>query len=401
MSKTEYFHRLNQALKNHKRAIPSLILDLDILDQNIGALRQSINPKTSLRIVVKSLPSKGLVEYVMHHAGTNKLMVFHQPFLSDLSSSCDDQVDILLGKPMPINTAKYYFNTLPESQNQFDPYQQVQWLVDTKQRIEEYTALAISLRKRLKLNVEIDVGLHRGGFHETESLSEALAHINDHRQHIEFAGFMGYDPHVVKIPTIVRSQRKSIHLVNTFYQECQDIVRNQYPALWNDDLCFNGAGSPTLELHEDDSTPLNDISAGSCLVKPTTFDIATLDKYKPACFIATPILKKYENTKIAGLESLSSLMSTIKSAYKQSFFLYGGYWKADYHHPDGLESNSIFGESTNQTMVNAPASVDLDVDDFVFLRPRQSEFVMLQFGNILTYRGGEIVGEFKLLDNSM
>ena len=37
------------------------------------------------------------------------------------------------------------------------------------------------------------------------------------------------------------------------------------------------------------------------------------------------------------------------------------------------------------------ASVDLQVDDWIFLRPTQSEFVFLQFGDIAVYDRGRIV----------
>jgi D-serine deaminase-like pyridoxal phosphate-dependent protein len=44
-------------------------------------------------------------------------------------------------------------------------------------------------------------------------------------------------------------------------------------------------------------------------------------------------------------------------------------------------------------VINASNLVNLKVDDFVFLRPHQSEFVFLQFGDIRTIRSGEIGNE--------
>ncbi len=398
MTEVSYFQNLNLALRAHDRAIPSLVIDLDILDRNIAKLKQSLNPNTAFRIVVKSLPSKELIQYIMERTGTAKLMVFHQPFLTDLSSICDEQTDILMGKPMPVKTAAYYYHTLPTLTNGYNPYRQVQWLVDTLQRVKDYTDLAKRLQQKLRLNLEIDIGLHRGGFADLDAVREALVYISAHQEHIEFSGFMGYDPHVVKIPSVVQSQTKSLQIAHSYYDACQKLVQEEFSSLWHEGLCYNGAGSPTLDLHKS-QTPLNDISAGSCLLKPTSFDIPTLSQYEAACFIAAPILKKYQNTSISGLEKLKSVMSLIKPAFRQSFFLYGGYWKADYCYPEGLKSNPLFGESTNQTMVNAPKAVELDVDDFVFLRPRQSEFVLLQFGNILTYRAAQLSGEFSVLQH--
>ncbi|MDD9893526.1 MAG: DSD1 family PLP-dependent enzyme, partial [Gammaproteobacteria bacterium] len=74
----------------------------------------------------------------------------------------------------------------------------------------------------------------------------------------------------------------------------------------------------------------------------------------------------------------------------QTFFIYGGYWKAQPENPPGLKTNSMYGRSTNQEMLNGSAAVDLDVGDHVFLRPTQSEHVMLQFGDLLTARGGKL-----------
>ncbi|MGB0931944.1 MAG: hypothetical protein ACPGVB_14265 [Chitinophagales bacterium] len=106
-----YFSQLNQALQNHYRAIPSLIIDLDRLDKNIDTLKANLKPDADFRIVVKSLPSFDLLQYIMEKANTSKLMVFHQPFLTDLSKRLDSSTDILLGKPMPVKTANYYYKS--------------------------------------------------------------------------------------------------------------------------------------------------------------------------------------------------------------------------------------------------------------------------------------------------
>jgi D-serine deaminase-like pyridoxal phosphate-dependent protein len=393
-----YFNKLNLVLKKHHRAIPFLLIDLDLLDKNIETLKNACHPKINLRIAAKSLPSFELIRYIMDKLRTDNLMVFHQPFLTDLSARLNEKADVLLGKPMPIKTAAYYFANLPELQNGFDPYKQIQWLVDTEDRITQYANLADKLGEKLRLNLEIDVGLHRGGFTTIEELRIGLKIINNHRDKLTFSGFMGYDPHLVKIPNLLRSQQKSLETSKAFYDQCIATVKEEFFLLWNESLTFNGAGSPTVHLHKSTNTPLNDITASSCLVKPSTFDIDSLTAFEPATFIATPILKKFEGTTLPGLEKLKSILNYSPSN-RQSFFIYGGFWKAAYCYPKGLKQNSLFGASTNQTMLNAPPDVNLDVDDFVFLRPHQSEFVFLQFGNILTIRNHELEGEWTLLQN--
>lgn len=393
-----YFQQLNQLLKNYKRAIPCLLIDLDKLDKNIVNLTTNLNLNTAFRIVVKSLPSVELIQYIMDKSATKKLMVFHQPFLTDLVGRLDKEADVLLGKPMPIKTATYFYENLPKHELNFNPFQQIQWLVDTEARIVQYINLAKQLGQKLRLNLEIDVGLHRGGFADLDALKKALALMVKQEQYVEFSGLMGYDPHVVKLPSIIRSKEKALQLANDFYSACKNLIQQNFPTLWKDNLTFNGAGSPTINLHQKDS-PLNDISAGSGLVKPTDFDIPTLADYEPACFIATPVLKKFVGTTIPALEGVKGVLNTLDKNNRQSYFIYGGFWKADYCYPIGTKPNNLFGNSTNQTMLNTPPSTELEVDDFVFLRPHQSEFVFLHFGNILAVRNGQIVMEWQLLRN--
>lgn len=394
---SHYFEKLNWLLKNHHRAIPCLLIDLDKLDSNLERLKASIPNKAVSRIVVKSIPSFELIEYAMKALETTHLMLFHQPFLTDLSARLDEKADILLGKPFPLKAAEFYYAHLPNNPN-FNPYTQIQWLVDTPLRLQEYLDLAERLRQKLRLNLEINIGLNRGGFPDLEALKVALQFIQDNQDFIELSGLMGYDPHVaVELPKIARSQKKSLQMANDFYQKSKELIQQEFPDLWKENLTFNGAGSPTIKFHETNS-PLNDLSAGSCLVMPTSFDIPTLDSFEPACFIATPVLKRFEGTTLPRLEWAKSLLNVLSSSNRQSFFIYGGLWKADYCYPEGVKQNKLF-KSTNQNLVNAPQSVALEVDDFVFLRPTQSEFVFLQFGEILTFRGDTMEGSWSLLKN--
>ncbi|MCF2874851.1 MULTISPECIES: alanine racemase [unclassified Tenacibaculum] len=395
-----YFNNLNKELKNYQRAVPCLLVDLDILDKNITTLQSNLRSDAELRIVVKSLPSLDLIKYVLQKTNTHKLMVFHQPFLTHLSSELDHQKDILLGKPMPIKTAHFFYQNLPQHHHGFNPFTQIQWLVDTKKRIQEYINLAKQLQQKIRLNIEIDVGLHRGGFNSIDSLKEGLELIKEHQDYVEFSGFMGYDPHVVKLPKIILSEKKALQKANTFYEQCKQLVEQKFSSLWKEDLTFNGAGSPTLNLHKTKKSPINDIAIGSCLVKPSTFDIPSLKDFTAAAFIATPVLKKFKNTTIPGIEKYKWFLNILNSINKQSYFIYGGYWKADYYYPEGIKENNLFGKSTNQTMINAPIKTALNVDDFVFLKPQQSEFVFLQFGEILPIKNGKILTPWYLLKNN-
>ncbi len=389
-----YFQALNEELKGYKNAVPRLLIDLDALDENIGVLQHSLKAGVDFRLVVKSLPSPQLIQYLQQKLPTERLMVFHQPFLTQLLSLLGKEADVLLGKPMPVQTLQYFYETIPTETAAFDPFAQIQWLVDTQDRLEQYLALAKTKGWKLKVNLEIDVGLHRGGFADLTSFESALALLAQNQDTLTLSGLMGYDPHIVKLPKVLRSKEKAFELMCSAYQSYIKILKDKFPSLWNDKLTLNGAGSPTIALHQSPRSPLNDWSAGSCLVKPSSFDIPSLKTYCPASYIATPVLKKLEGTTIPAIERYKSVLNALDANNKNSYFIYGGYWKADYHYPFGLKENKLFGASTNQSMVNAPEESDLAVDDFVFLRPKQSEFVFLQFGKILAVRNRKIIEEW-------
>ncbi|MGH8518169.1 MAG: DSD1 family PLP-dependent enzyme, partial [Panacagrimonas sp.] len=131
-----YFGALNQELKKNGPMRPCLLIDLDRLDHNIDRVVASVSQRAGrhYRIVEKSLPSPGLIEYVMRRAASRRLMSFHQPFLNQDAVRFPD-ADILLGKPLPVRSAERFYREL---KGPFDAARQLQWLVDTPERIAQY-----------------------------------------------------------------------------------------------------------------------------------------------------------------------------------------------------------------------------------------------------------------------
>ena len=389
-----YFNQLNQSLKNHGAYIPGMLVDLDILDENIQQLQQLIPDSIDYRIVTKSLPSPKLLGYIMDKAGSNKLMVFHQPFLSQIANDYPD-ADILLGKPMPVKAAARFYQQL-SANSQFDSTTQLQWSIDSKERLTQYLQLAQTQDLQLQINLELDVGLHRGGLQSVEELDQLLAIIDDNPAQLKFSGFMGYDAHVVKLPGILKSAEQAFSDSQAVYQRFIGRLYDLAPNLKQQQLCFNGAGSPTLGHHKN-QTVINEVSAGSCLVKPIDFDIASLAQFKPAAFIAAPVLKKMAGTQLPAAEFAKDVFPLWDANMAQTFFIYGGQWLAKYESPEGLQDNGLYGSSSNQDIVNGSSHVDLAVDDHVFLRPTQSEAVFLQFGDITAIRKGQLLASWPIL----
>lgn len=385
---TPYFSAINQNLRQSGPGRALMLVDHDRLMQNAAKVKASVAPGKALRIVAKSLPSLPMLKELMAALDTKRLMVFHQTHINIIANAVPDS-DLLLGKPMPVNAAVNFYRSFDEAATAFDTGKQLQWLIDTQARLQEYLALAKQLGKKLRINIEIDVGLHRGGVPDVATLKPMLALIKANPEHLEFAGFMGYDAHVGKIPSILESREESFAKASAIYRDMQNTLYEVMPEAREQKLTFNGAGSPTFRLHREDS-PLNEVAAGSCMVKPTDFDLEILQDLEPACFIATPVLKVLEGTTIPGVEGLRGILSAWDRNQQQTYFIYGGLWLAKYESPKGLQDNSLYGKSSNQAIVNGSHQVPLKVDDQIFLRPTQSERVLLDFGDIAVIKKGGI-----------
>jgi D-serine deaminase-like pyridoxal phosphate-dependent protein len=330
-----------------------------------------------------------LVDYIATRAGTNSGMVFHRPFIQEMAR-LRPQSDLLLGKPMPVAAVTTFYD---RHQGQFDPSRQLQWLVDSPARLAQYLELAQGRRLRLRVNLEIDVGLHRGGFADQAALAGALATIAAHPEQLDFSGFMGYDAHIMGLPGLLASGE--IPKVKTRYAAFVDTLRRQFPQLAQGPLTFNGAGSPTFRNYETDS-PLNDISVGTALLKPSHYDLPILDDFEPSAFIATPVIKRGASMGVPTLEWLRGPLGLWDRNTADMLFTYGGNWLAEPVSPAGVQRAGIYA-SSNQEGYYAARDVQLAVDDFFFLRPTQSEAVLLQFGDLVGVRGGRIEQRWPVL----
>lgn len=384
---TPYFQTINDALKTQGPGRPLMLVDRQRLTANCRTLMAMIPQHCQYRIVAKSLPSVPLIREVMTHTGSHRVMVFHQPFMNALADA-EPQSDMLLGKPMPIQAAAQFYQELGHG-HPFDPDTRLQWLIDSSDRLDQYLALARQLGRRLRINVEIDVGLHRGGLTDPTQLDTLLATIEANTSHLQFSGFMGYDAHVGKLPAFIQSAEEGHQESEQIYQRYIDRLYQLAPRYQEETLCFNGAGSPTLGLY-DDTTPVNELSAGSCLVKATDFDLPLLTDFQPAVFIAAPVIKAMDGLDLPGPVPLGDAWQRWDPNRRRTYFLYGGDWKAEPASPAGIQTNAVYGMSTNQMMVNGSADTALVVDDQIFFRPTQSEFVLLQFGDLAVWDNSAI-----------
>ena len=380
----KYFVRVQKALKRAGLAEPVLVVDRQRLDANISHLKTMLPNDMRFRIVAKSLPCGPLLAHIATRADTNRLMTFNAAMalqMLDLMPKADQ----LMGKPLPVAAVRALFDKTP-LRKRATAARQIQFLVDSPKRFLEMRKLARRQKHRLRVNLEIDVGLHRGGMEPGTALGnvlEALATTPD----LELTGFMGYEPHLSKIPKLAGWRNRARKGATEIYEAARAQLAAYYSADEITKMTFNMAGSPTFGLYKS-TTHATEISAGSALVKPSDFDLPILKAFQPAAFIATPALKVTRGIRLPAIEYANNSLGKPKAG--TTIFIHGGYWMAQPVFPGGLKNSTLFGRSSNQEMLMGPARTDLAVDDFVFLRPTQSEAVFLQFPNIAVFDGRRI-----------
>jgi D-serine deaminase-like pyridoxal phosphate-dependent protein len=377
-----YFARLSEALGDAEIHQPSLILDLDRLDENIAIIKSKLAPALRLRIVDKSLPSPPLLARIAEAFETNLFMTFHLP----ISAAVLDEfrtADLLLGKPMPVGG-------LRRALLDRDPAEtaRIVWLVDTDERLAAYGAVAEALGVDIRFCFEVDVGLHRGGYPNPDALTKALQTLAAHpRLHCQ--GVMAYEAHINHVPRWLGGPAKALAKTRELFARFVDRLGAEQRSI------LNVGGSSTALLY-DGAVGANEISLGSAFVLPSDFDVPSLAELKPAIFIATPILKVV-NAMAPGLDGSSWILQKLGLFPKRGCFLYGGKWMGVPVYPPGMKPNAILGVSTNQQFMTLLDDAAVEPDDFAFLRPTQSEFVLQLFGPIAVFSQDRIVDRWPVI----
>ncbi len=373
----DYFQELQNSLKAQGNGQPQLILDVSTLEQNIEWLRHKFPLHLKPRLVVKSLANSTLLKRIATAFKTQAFMVFHLPHAAFLLNSYK-KADLLMGKPVPIQGLKHFVE-----HRHIDHLSQVQWLIDSSQRLKQYLGYAQEHNLQLRINLEIDIGLHRGGIADMEHFMHCLAIIKSNAQYLSLSGLMGYDAHVAKLPSKIFPPIQSYQKSQQCYLRFIELMCQALPELDPTQLCLNGAGSGTLHHHFIQSV-CNDVSFGSMLLKPTDFDIEGLEPMQPALWIAAPVLKVLDHFRLPGLDGLRWLQPR-----RKAICIYGGYWRGKCIYPLGVRPHLLYGRSSNQEVLQVPLNCQLQIDDYVFFRPAQSESILPQFASLYAYEQGQ------------
>jgi len=336
-------------------------------------------------------------------------MVFQPFFLSDLIQKFGNSSDYLLGNPFTSKSFSTIVTNL--KQQNADGLFQVQWLIDTKERLQQYLQIAQTEEMKIRVNLEIDIGLHRGGATSKSELLDMMDIIAQNTNNLIFSGFMGYDGHVAFTPwgTFEGKKKAMKNALNSCVSEYQKFVeygKGAYPTWFNSSMDYptlNGAGSNTVTMYKEISNdPMNDFAIGSGFLKPGDFDVWTLTDFTPAMYYFGPIVKVVDFPIPFMPLFLWNFLKGWNPNYKQSFFLSGVDLAGNVESP-GIVTDYITSEHPGavgainllptQSLYHASTSVTINVDDFVFFRPLESD-AMIAFDSIYLIRNGTVTGHW-------
>lgn len=391
-----YFMGLAQALQQAGIAQPTLVLDRRRLQHNLSAIAAHRASGLPLRAVLKSLPSLPLMDQALRAWGSDRVMAFNQAQLEQWLLA-RPRTRVLLGKPLPVAAAAAALARLPA-----EAAAAVEWLVDTPQRLAQYQRLAAqhpayTAAAPMQINLEIDVGLHRGGFEpgQDDALAAALQALQAPAASARWSGFMGYDAHVAALPDLPGMRAHARTEATRRYRWAWELAlaagqASGAAAPARESLTLNTAGSLTFRDHDGHGLP-NEVALGSAALLPSDFERPQLADLQAAAFIATPVLKVWPEFRLPeGAGWLSQLARAWDPNQAQALAIHGGHWLADPVSPPGVMASGLFGHSSNQQVMvaSARAAQALSADSWVFLRPRQSEALLLQFGDLAVYDEG-------------
>jgi D-serine deaminase-like pyridoxal phosphate-dependent protein len=372
------FAAWNAELRLKEPGRDTVLVDLDAVDHNIAVVRATLGPKFALRLVTKSLPSTGLIRHIMMVGGTNKLMTFSEGVLGEMLEDFGWDMDTLQGRPMPVEGAERLLRRYSAAAN-------VRWLVDTVDRAKEYAALAKRMHIHLRVAVEIDVGLRRGGAIDNADLLNILAVIDANKRFLTFAGFMGYDGHVFFGPAFGQDADAEFAAVHARYRAFVNAGAAAYPEMFSrKDLVFNSGGSNSYNRYTKDfvDTPVNDVAMGSGFVMPGNYatsqaNLQALGHY-PALHLATPVLKRIVPAELPFLQGYLPQLAQGDPNLEVSFFMLSGPGPSQVVYPPQLVWNPILSPGPfptcpqagdplgNQALMNGSHDLQLGVGDFIF-----------------------------------
>ena len=364
-----YFQAIRNAIGVGSQ--PRAFVDLDVFALNAKQVLSDSAGK-DLRLVSKSFSSIALLQKAMELGKTNKILLFGTEIASLLLTRLGSGFQGLYGHPIATSAIEQIISTQPQAAAQ------IIFLVDSTIQLGELIVLAEKYNTPLQIALDIDVGLHRGGFDEVGDIEKAADMIATNPTFLLFRGFLGYEGQVTVVPTTFLQELVFKSAMSTF-KEKVDVFFARQASLKVPGLLMSAGGSISAYMFNKFGIDyVNEISVGSAFTLPSNFDALASRGYQSALFFSSPVIRMRRG-KIPFLESLTYVLSWYNVNWKNMFCSMDGKIYNNPISPAGLSYYPLMdasdGFSGRQKLVASSDSTHLQLGDSVFFRAEEAGLV--------------------------
>jgi len=376
-----------------RESFPSMIVDLDCLDENIGNISKNISKADKkIRIATKSIRVPDVIKYIQKKGGSNfqGLMCYSMEEAKFLSSLGFD--DLLIAYPtFSFNDIEIFFSLTQAGTHVVSMVD----CVDHVKAIEKFwNRFSSDNNYKAKICIDVDMsyrpaGLHLGvyrspirTFEQFKELFEKIREI----ENIEISGIMGYEAQIAGMgdrnpfSPILNPAKRFIK-----YRSAQDVYKkreaiHRYLQEENFEIDFyNGGGSGSL-LSTSKEPWITEVTVGSGFLQSHLFDYYRDNMSLPAFCFALQVTRNPEHgyyTCKSGGFIASGETSLDKSPIP---FL-----------PEGMKmvGNEGFGEV--QTPIRYIGSEEIHLGDPLFFRSAKAGEIAEHFKEYILIRNNEII----------
>lgn len=281
-------------LKNLR--LPCAYVDWNLLRVNANLTRMRARG-LPIRLASKSLRSAFLIKKILAEIpGFSGVLAYSA---REAAYLCDEGIDDIV-IAYPTVEQRDICSLIPHIKNQ----RRVSFMVDCAEHVHVLQALALQAKATFSIAIDVDLsvnlpglyfGVHRSSIRTDDDL-KALIKIIDKANGLKLIGMMGYEAQfsvadqIPKRPflgaSVTMLKRISEDLVHRRRQRLSTLLKAHYGSL----QFINGGGTATIESTIKDDC-VTEISVGSALFGPASFDHFRDYKLQPAAGFALPVTR--------------------------------------------------------------------------------------------------------------
>jgi D-serine deaminase-like pyridoxal phosphate-dependent protein len=372
---------LAELAREQGRGHPVLFLDLAALDQNIRTVVDfAAGQGWGVRPALKSFRSPALISYLLNRLPAPRGLVFGLREVDPIVAQAPRNTDLMTGYPPTFGELADFLATKPPKGQR---RHRLRILVDSVPLMEHLAALARTSRRRLPLEVaiELDVGMGRGGINDRDELEACLDLLRAARDRLSLTAVLGYDGHATlrgdpEYRRLVAAQAMDAY--RTRLADLEELGAGLYDAAA---LIRNGPGSSNYRNWV--GGPANEVGCGSAFLfagyLAGGYDTEGLARALTLGGAVRRITSDHPSVPVIGIGQ--------PGASEMEIIVQGVAPAGELVHPEGGREDQASGGG--DALIVPKGSVELG--DYVLYRPTQTEGAILSYHEMLAVREGRIL----------